>query len=351
MVVCVTSVPYKKLCYMFLFQVFIISSLIFCVQRMWYNKQDDLCRILKKNVPREMRKVVILLWTLPFRDSFNLNQCAELFGITGCIYTSDRTFYRNADAVIFHHSDLMYTPYDLPRQPRPVNQRWIWFNLEPPTKIINLHTVDKLMNLSMTYRPDSDIFTPYGCTLFTEKPQNFSIPTKSRLVAWATSNWNKKIRRVRYYEELKKHLHIDVFGWGNMHLGRDEQALVLSKYKFYLAFENSESQDYITEKLWNNALLSWAVPVVLGPTRENYERFLPGEAFIHVDDFPSAKELAEYLLALDKDDERYRKYFTWRSHYEVVPQINWATHYCKACYYLRKPPTYRTVPSVVKWFT
>ncbi|XP_069479905.1 3-galactosyl-N-acetylglucosaminide 4-alpha-L-fucosyltransferase FUT3-like [Ambystoma mexicanum] len=345
------TVPCKKLCCLFLSQVFVASFLMFCIQRMWYNKQDDLCRFWNKEVPLETRKVIILLWTLPFKGGFNLNQCAALFGITGCAFTSDRTFYKNADAVIFHHSDLMGTPYDLPRQPRPVKQRWIWFNLEPPSKNFNLHTMDQLMNLSMTYRHDSDIFTPYGWTLLNEKPQSFSIPTKSRLVAWATINWDPNFRRVHYYKELKKHLHVDVFGPGNLRLGRDEQTLVLSKYKFYLAFENSENQDYITEQLWKNALLSRTVPVVLGPTRESYERFLPAEAFIHVDDFPSAKELAEYLLALDKDDERYRKYFTWRSHYDVVGQMSWPAHYCKACYHLRKPPIYRTIPSVVKWFT
>ncbi|XP_069479917.1 3-galactosyl-N-acetylglucosaminide 4-alpha-L-fucosyltransferase FUT3-like isoform X2 [Ambystoma mexicanum] len=350
MVLCMTKLPTDKVSIWLLLQILISLALIFYIQRMWHTPADVQCPVLERKASWEQSRIIILLWTLPFNDPFNLNQCAELFGITGCFFTSDRRFYRNADAVIFHHADLMNRPNDLPHWPQPLNQRWIWFNLESPVHISYLDRLDNMMNLTMTYRRDSDIFTPYGWALLSKEPQNFNIPAKSRLVAWATSNWNPNLRRVHYYEELKKHLQVDVFGPGNLQLGRDEQTAVLSQYKFYLAFENSETRDYITEKLWNNALLSRTVPVVLGPTRENYERFLPAEAFIHVDDFPSAKELAEFLLALDKDDERYQKYFTWRSHYEVVGSINWQTHYCKACVFLQNNPTYKTIPSIMKWF-
>ncbi|XP_078537218.1 3-galactosyl-N-acetylglucosaminide 4-alpha-L-fucosyltransferase FUT3-like isoform X2 [Lissotriton helveticus] len=332
-------------------QILISTSLILYLQWFWNASSEVLCPIPYNKVSRVHRPFIILLWTLPFREEFPLNQCVERFDITGCFYTADRRFYKNADAVILHHSDIMDNAYSLPRQPRPFNQRWVWFNLEPPSKIFNIDMMENLINVSMTYRRDSDIFTPYGWTLLTNKPQKFRIPVKTRLVAWAASNWDPTIRRVQYYEELKKHLHVDVFGPGHQPLDRDGQLSIFSQYKFYLAFENSDTQDYITEKLWHNALLSGTVPVVLGPPRQNYELFLPSKAFIHVDDFPSAKALAEYLLALDKDDKKYKSYFTWRYRYEVEGTMNWQTHYCKACLYLKNHPTYRTIPSVAKWFT
>ena len=34
---------------------------------------------------------------------------------------------------------------------------------------------------------------------------------------------------------------------------------------------------------------------------KDYERMAPGSSFIHVDDFASIKELAQYLLKVDKD--------------------------------------------------
>lgn len=78
-----------------------------------------------------------------------------------------------------------------------------------------------------------------------------------------------------YYQKLRDHLRVDVYGRGHMQLPHRNMSETLARYKFYLAFENSLHQDYITEKLWRNALEAWAVPVVLGPSRKNYERFLP----------------------------------------------------------------------------
>jgi hypothetical protein len=40
----------------------------------------------------------------------------------------------------------------------------------------------------------------------------------------------------------------------------------LRRYKFAIAFENSETDDYVTEKFYQ-ALLAGAVPIVLGPSR------------------------------------------------------------------------------------
>ena len=57
----------------------------------------------------------------------------------------------------------------------------------------------------------------------------------------------------------------------------------IKNFKFYLAFENSVCKDYITEKFFQNALLSGVVPIVLGGrTRKDYEKFVPGDSFIHV---------------------------------------------------------------------
>ena len=41
------------------------------------------------------------------------------------------------------------------------------------------------------------------------------------------------------------------------------------KYKFYIAFENSQCSEYITEKTWKS-LSYGAVPIVSGASMENY---------------------------------------------------------------------------------
>ncbi|XP_071980891.1 3-galactosyl-N-acetylglucosaminide 4-alpha-L-fucosyltransferase FUT3-like [Engystomops pustulosus] len=295
-------------------------------------------------------EIVVLVWLWPFGDHFPLNTCLVEFGISGCHLTVDRNLYEVANAVVIHHVDIMYDKKSLPQQPRPHFQHWVWFNMEPPLIIKNLDLLDDLFNRTMTFRQDSDIFRPYGQLVPSKGSQNYTIPTKSKLVSWVVSKWYPGVRRTEYYEELKKYVHVDVYGGKHQKLSSDDFHSTISQYKFYLAFENSIFKDYITEKLWSNAFGSWAVPVVLGTSRKNYERFVPGDAFIHVDDFSSPMELASYLLELDKNDEKYRKYFNWRSHYEIKVGGGWQLNYCKVCESLSNGPHYQVIPSISKWF-
>ncbi|XP_040203964.1 4-galactosyl-N-acetylglucosaminide 3-alpha-L-fucosyltransferase FUT5-like [Rana temporaria] len=295
-------------------------------------------------------QLIILLWTWPLKYQFPLNSCPNSEG-SGCFYTMNRTLYPKADAVVISHRDV-YTSEDLlPPECRPPDQYWIWFSMESPSNCLNLSLMDNKINLTMTYRLDSDIFTPYGWLEKANREENFTIPKKSYMVAWVVSNWNKKYRRTKYYEELKKYISIDVYGKNSLPLPRNETFQTLATYKFYLAFENSFHKDYITEKFWKNAIMVGTVPIVMGLSRENYERFIPAAAFIHVDDFSSPQELAKYLWSLDEDENRYRQYFNWRSRYQPAkPDDIFQSGYCKICRKLKAVCPYRTVPSIAEWF-
>ncbi|KAG8564352.1 hypothetical protein GDO81_016426 [Engystomops pustulosus] len=295
--------------------------------------------------------MIVLLWTWPFGQHFTLNECPKPFNAPRCFFTADRTWYPRANAVIIHHRDVCSSKNQMPQIPRPEGQYWVWFNLESPSHAPNLGMMDNLINLTMSYRSDSDIFTPYGWLQKKEVLQNFTIPGKSNLVAWVVSNWNPSSKRVKLYNELKDHIKVDVYGQQHKSLEMKDLKDVLSKYKFYLSFENSIHTDYITEKLWRNALMSGTVPVVLGPPRETYERFIPSDSFIHVDDFPSAKDLANYLLELDKDPQKYERYFKWRSRLQAFGNFDWQTHYCKACVAMLRAPPYKSISSIAKWYT
>ncbi|XP_068117640.1 4-galactosyl-N-acetylglucosaminide 3-alpha-L-fucosyltransferase FUT6-like [Hyperolius riggenbachi] len=300
--------------------------------------------------PVEHTGTIILLWTWPFGDKFPLNECPLMFNISGCFYTQDRSLYSSADAVIMHHRDVCSSTKSLHNMPRLPNQYWVWFNLESPSHSPNLPLMNNLINLSMTYRFDSDIFTPYGWLEQNDQQENITIPTKTKLVAWAISDWNPQSRRVLYFEQLKNYLPIDVFGSQHQNLPRNVEQQTLSRYKFYLAFENSAHEDYITEKLWKNALAFGCVPIVLGPSRANYERFIPKDSFIHVDDFPTASDLAAYILKLDKDDERYQKYFSWRSKFHVFSDTTWPMFYCRICTAIKEAPKHKMITSLANWY-
>ena len=91
------------------------------------------------------------------------------------------------------------------------------------------------------------------------------------------------------------------------------KAAIVFRYKFFFSLENSMCKDYISEKFWHKAISNHVVPVVMGPSREDYELVAPPNSFIHVDDFSSIEDLANYLIKLNNNDELYKEYITWMS--------------------------------------
>ena len=51
------------------------------------------------------------------------------------------------------------------------------------------------------------------------------------------------------------------------------------------------------------------VPIVMGATIDEYKAVAPPNSFIHVDQFESPAELAQYLRWLNANDEYYNEYF------------------------------------------
>ncbi|XP_021442843.2 alpha-(1,3)-fucosyltransferase 4-like [Oncorhynchus mykiss] len=303
----------------------------------------------------EPRDVTLLLWTHPFGRYRRLPDCEARFGIRGCVLTDDRRMYPGADAIIMHHREITTNATALPSDPRPRGQKWIWMNFESPSHTRGLRRFEGVFNLTMTYRADSDIFLPYGYLVPRLRPHAnappHTRPRRPHLLAWVISNWSESQARVAYFRRLVNYVDVDVFGRAGVPLPEDSTVVrTARRYLFYLALENSQHPDYITEKLWNS-LLAGAVPVVLGPPRENYERFLPPEAFIHVDDFPSPRLLAQYLLLLRRSPALLQRHLAWRRSYSVHLTAFWAEHYCTAC---RAVQNHRlrtnTITNLQRWF-
>lgn len=85
---------------------------------------------------------------------------------------------------------------------------------------------------------------------------------------------------------------------------------VLSKYLFYLALENQNEDDYITEKLWGS-FESGVLPIYLGSP--NVKEHIPENSVINVLDFESRNELLEYLVKVADDKELYESHQAWRT--------------------------------------
>ncbi|XP_058133954.1 alpha-(1,3)-fucosyltransferase 4-like [Dasypus novemcinctus] len=342
--------------------------------------------------PEARGAVGVLLWWAPFgglgRGPRGRLRGAAVAGagpgsracaVRGCRLLTERAAYGEARAVLFHHHELARAPPDWPPpwgaparaagEPgrrgageagaRPPGQRWVWMNFESPTHTAGLRRLaGGLFNWTLSYRADSDVFVPYGYLYPRRHPRDAPpgpappLAQKRGLVAWVVSNWSEDQERVAFFRELSQHLPVDVFGGAPR--GRPLRgALVrtVARYKFYLALENSRHPDYITEKLWRNALLAGAVPVVLGPERANYERFVPRGAFIHVNDFPTAAALAAHLLFLDRHPAAYLRYFSWRRSFAVHVTSFWDEPWCRVCQVVQRAGDQpKSIPNLAGWF-
>ncbi|KAF7240997.1 Alpha-(1,3)-fucosyltransferase 7 [Varanus komodoensis] len=297
------------------------------------------------------KPLLVLIWDWPFRQALNLSGdvCATLYGIEGCWLTGDRSRYAQADVVAFHARELQQSRSGLPKSKPHPGQKWVWVSLESPS---HTHTLSGWggteWNWVMTYRQDSDIFVPYG-QLVPRGSATVAIPEKTGLAAWVVSNYHHSQERARVHRRLARHIRVDVFGKAS---GKPLCPACLlptiAKYKFYLAFENSLAKDYITEKLWRNSLLAGTVPVVLGPPRANYERFLPAGAFIHVDDFGSAEQLGRFLATMNESS--YRRFFEWRRSHAVKLYDDWRERFCLVCRQYPSLPQEKVYPSPESWF-
>jgi hypothetical protein len=93
---------------------------------------------------------------------------------------------------------------------------------------------------------------------------------------------------------------------GNRHLpGKpiERAAKIISTYKFYLAFENTIMEGYVTEKL-TSVLMMNVIPIYYGtPDAPNITK---QASYIRASDFRTPQALGEYLLHLNEHPEEVR---------------------------------------------
>ncbi|XP_004522511.1 glycoprotein 3-alpha-L-fucosyltransferase A [Ceratitis capitata] len=279
------------------------------------------------------------------RDVFLSTKCP----VDTCEVTTNRDLADKAD-MIMYKDHFIPTGLDKPSNPRQVS---LMYYLESPYHTQKVQTPNAI-NWTATYRRDSDIMAPYDKWHYydtkikqIEQDHNYAL-NKTKKVAWFVSNCAARNNRLQFARELQKYIDVDIYGaCGNQKCPRNNAdkcfELLDKDYKFYLAFENSNCKDYITEKFFNNALKHNILPIVMGARPEDYEVSAPYHSYIHVDEFGSAKELAEYLHILDKDDELYNSYFKWKGTGDFVNTFYW----CRVCALLHDEESLRRP----RWYT
>jgi len=211
------------------------------------------------------------------------------------------------------------------RPPAYPGQKRVFFSLEA----YNMNTTIVLNSgneLTIGYWRGYDILVTYAGPItsgrdlvhasyfnFTKNPNNVAVFLNSACLG----------DRQQYVSELMNHMPVKSLGtclnngnqgdyqWGCDGLSRYEfKTCVMGKFKFYLAFENTLTEDYVTEKFFG-AFYSGSVPVYRGAP--NVEDFTPCDhCYINANDFATPKDLADYLLYLNGNETAYNEYFEWR---------------------------------------
>ena len=272
------------------------------------------------------------------------------------------------DAIMFHIPDMKEDNkpmIELPKIRKP-HQHYVMFYMESPShNSFPFNEFNNFFNWTMTYKRTSDFFRPYGwvapkdwkwhypaSTLpnldwyqqynYSLKSQNFVTKTekKKKPVAWLVSHCHTHSQREHYVEKLSKYIHVDIIGHcrNNSYCPSEEKCseYIQEEYMFYLSFENSVCNDYVTEKFWNY-LQGKLVPIVLGGA--DYAKIAPPHSFINALDYLDPKDLAEYLNYLISNQTAYNEYFWWKPYYTVYKDEpkNFARAMCQMCEALNDP--------------
>lgn len=257
--------------------------------------------------------IYILIWTPPEWEPFDripMEQKAfENCTYNNCFLTGNHHYLKNImdyDVIMFNVVQVGIASYDnessvgLPAN-RSGSQKYCMFGWEPPGFHPIFESWNGFFNMTFTFKFTSNASIPYmvvnnqydeviGPKLDmhwmkmsemneTSDYVKYKLENKNIAVAWMVSHCETPWRFF-YARHLKKELgqyghKLDIYGRCGVPCPRDRMeeclALIESDYYFYLAFENSFHEDYVTEKI-SVALEHFAVPVVFGGG--NYSRYV-----------------------------------------------------------------------------
>jgi hypothetical protein len=312
-----------------------------------------------------------------------------------CKYTCDKSagVLDKASALIFHQRDLEHElvsqfksntddwlrntkqfPFrsvqeKLKRNPNAV---WILWNDEATPINKSFNKLSPFFNWTLSFRTNSEVYEgSYG---FFEnrnpvKPEQLRLAKtavyenefkkRKNSILWFVNNCLKSRLQVAF--DISKFYPVTVYTscvlddteqalYPNLRLVRDKcdkdsscEKTQFSQHKYYLAFENTNCSDYVTEKIWK-ALGGGMIPIVYQPSRESYGRLgIPDKSFVHMEDFGfSAKSLADYLRRVDGNFDLFYEYVKWSRVYLRVRFQNEHTEPHRMCQMCRKLNEYAT---------
>ncbi|XP_010487861.1 PREDICTED: glycoprotein 3-alpha-L-fucosyltransferase A [Camelina sativa] len=136
--------------------------------------------------------------------------------------------------------------------------------------------------------------------------------TEKALAAAFISKCAARNVRIQALEALMA-ANVKIDSYGGCHRNRDgrvEKVEALKHYKFSLAFENTNEEDYVTEKFFQS-LVAGSVPVVVGAP--NIEEFAPSpDSFLHIKQMDDVKSVAKKMKYLADNPDAYNQTLRWK---------------------------------------
>ena len=288
-----------------------------------------------------------------------------------CKLITNQSYYREADAFIFHlrcpswvkdMKKLLEAGVRLP------NQRWILYNRESAawTKGEELEPAGNYFNWTMGYRRDNSIYIPTAVVNRGQYQDGFD-PSKNYLdgkpghvvVLMSMCNWGGYIPRSKYIDFLKKSgLRIDIIGNCGKKCGSLENcAKIMKTYKFVLAIENSLCDDYVSEKAYLNGFRTGVIPIVVSKANVSDPTIFPPGSFVNALQFSTTAALVEHVNKVGTDPNLYNSYFKWRANWTFTLFSENEGHtqfpddyFCPLCEKLHTDEKSEIISDLRKWY-
>jgi hypothetical protein len=176
----------------------------------------------------------------------------------------------------FNECDLAFTPFEIPGDPRAVRLPYFAQALGNPNALLRRGSSAAGSAMAAGF-----------CSFVVSNPRSWP--------------------RNRFFKKMNRRRRVDSGGslFNNLRGKVTDKSKFISQYRFNIAFENTETNGYITEKL-TDPLLAGTIPIYWGAP-DVLREFNP-DCFIHARDFPNLDTLVDFVIDLDADPVRQLKY-------------------------------------------
>ncbi|PIN07290.1 Fucosyltransferase [Handroanthus impetiginosus] len=163
--------------------------------------------------------------------------------------------------------------------------------------------------------------------------------TESALAAAFISNCGARNFRLQALVALEN-ANIRIDSYGGCHRNRDgrvDKVETLKRYKFSLAFENSNEEDYVTENFFQS-LVAGTIPVVIGAP--NIQDFAPSSgSLLHISKLEDADSVAKTMKYLAQNRTAYNESLRWKfegpsDSFKALVDMAAVHSSCRLCIYL-----------------